>query len=262
MFKHINEQWFLLIIIGLILSNCSTIPNQLNNRRPEWTYSLSEKNKTTDEINFVGISYPTENLDDARFNAMLNAGNTVINEINSWNNKSYAEISSRKGVCVEFEEWDSIFFRGSVHGALQVMSTIKLNEVYVEKESDKSKNHVVFVKVGIKKNDLNALRLTMAEESARIIEGRIEESEFLSQQRKRAAEAFRESGVVELDKIKNGINIPWTGTFDDYVEWRKCKAILQERKQAARQKATEEAKKQSEAAIEMFRQMSKDGFMD
>ena len=55
----------------------------------------------------------------------------------------------------------------------------------------------------------------MAEESARIIEGRIEESEFLSQQRKRAAEAFRESGVVELDKIKNGINIPWTGTFDD-----------------------------------------------
>ena len=71
MFKHINEQWFLLIIIGLILSNCSTIPNQLNNGRPEWTYSLSEKNKTTDEINFVGISYPTENLADARFNAIF-----------------------------------------------------------------------------------------------------------------------------------------------------------------------------------------------
>ena len=61
--------------------------------------------------------------------------------------------------------------------------------------------------------------------------------------------------MVELNKIK-------AGTFDDYVEWRKCKAILQERKQADRQKATEEAKKQSEAAIEMFRQMSKDGFMD
>jgi len=255
MFQHINQQWFLLIIIGLILSNCSTIPNQLNNGRPEWTYLEPEINNTTDEINFVGLSYPAENIDDARFSAMLNAGSTIINEINSWNNNSYEEISLRKGVCVEFEELDSIFLEGSVHGALQVMSTIELDEVYVEKESDKSKNHVVFVRVVIKRNDLNALRLAMAEESARSIGGRIEESDFLSQQRKRAAEAFRESGVVELNRIKKG-------AYDDYVEWRKCKTILQERKQAARQKATEEAEKQAEEAFEMFQKMKNDGLLD
>ena len=41
MFKHLNQQWILLIIIGLILSNCSTIPNPLNNGRPEWVDSLT-----------------------------------------------------------------------------------------------------------------------------------------------------------------------------------------------------------------------------
>jgi hypothetical protein len=258
MFKQLNKYWYLFVTLGLFLFNCSTIPNKVDTSRPDWIIGESKINQTTDEINFVGISHPSENLDEARYNAMLNAGRTVVSYLN-WNIDAYKEISLRKGVCVEFDELDSIFLDSSVHGALQVMSKIKLNEEYVEKESDKSKNHVVFVNVLIKKRDLNALRLSMVEESARSIEGRFEESEFLAQQRKRAAEAFRESGVVELNKIK-------AGTFDDYVEWRKCKRTLQDRKQAALDQATKamnEAAKQLELdSAEFFEEMSKDGFSD
>ena len=86
----------LLIIIGLILSNCSTIPNPLNNGRPEWVDSLTELNNTTDEINFVGLSYPTENLDDARYDALLNAGRTVISYLSNIKANSQREIVTER----------------------------------------------------------------------------------------------------------------------------------------------------------------------